>query len=424
MCHLISNIHAREILDSRGNPTVEVILETKDGVVARAAVPAGTSTGSHEAYELRDGDKSRFAGLGVLKAVNNVNTEIKKALLEVDVTDQKALDNRLLELDGTNDKVRLGGNALLGVSLAAARAGAEVYGLPLYRYLRQAYSLTNAPYNLPLPMMNVLNGGRHADNKLNVQEFLIIPRVLVNGHPKASECLRVGAEVFHTLGELLSKQGLAVGVGSEGGYAPHIDSTEKALGLLVKGIEAAGYTPGQEVSLGLDVAADEFCSGDIYKFEGGTLAAAQMITMYRAWATRFPLVSLEDGLAQDDFQGWRSLTQSLGDKLLIIGDDLFATNSKRLQTGFTEQAANSILIKPNQVGTLSETMATVKLAQEHSYSVVVSHRSGETLDTFIVDLAVAVGAPYLKAGSACRGERVAKYNRLMEIEEELAVGND
>lgn len=418
----IHDIHAREILDSRGDPTLEITVLLENGVTATAGVPAGASTGVHEALELRDGDRARYDGKGVLRAIENVNTTIRQGLRGARVADQTELDDKLKALDGSSNKRNLGANALVGVSLACARAAAAFESVPLFRYLQQRFDFPTH-VSLPLPMMNILNGGRHADNKLDVQEFMVVPRILSeHGRPQADECVRVGSEVFHALGKVLKRHKLDTDVGNEGGYAPALEATRTALDLLAEAVKAAGYTPGQEVSFALDIAASEFFKRGKYQFEGRTLSAQELIATYTGWLGTYPLISLEDGLAQDDWQGWREVTKVLKDRLLLVGDDLFVTNVERLQLGFQFAAANAILIKPNQVGTLSETMATVKLAQSHGYTVIVSHRSGETMDTFIADLAVAVGASYLKAGSTSRGERVGKYNRLMEIATEVEQG--
>jgi enolase len=419
--HTIKEITAREILDSRGDPTVEVTLTTSDDVTVTSSVPAGASTGVHEAYELRDGDKERYDGKGVLKAVANVTGEIRQQIIGQDVTNQTTIDKAMCELDGTSNKHRLGANAILGVSLAVAQAAARANKLPLYRYLQQLFNLPAMTKPLPQPFMNVLNGGRHADSGLDVQEFIIVPRAsTANDASPAAAWVRVGSEVFHALGRVLKKQNLDTDVGNEGGYAPKLKSNQIALDLLIKSISEAGYKPGADVSLALDVAASEFFQHGHYHFEGKTMDSSDMVKMYQSWHKDYPLISLEDGLAQDDWRGWQELTQALSQEMMLVGDDLFVTNEDRLKLGFEFGAANSILIKPNQIGTLTETINTVKLAQEHGYDIVVSHRSGETMDTTIADLAVAVGAKYLKAGAPSRGERVAKYNRLMDIAQELA----
>ncbi|MBI5466467.1 MAG: phosphopyruvate hydratase [Candidatus Kerfeldbacteria bacterium] len=417
----IKDVAAREILDSRGEPTVEVTLTTSSGVTATASVPAGASTGVHEAYELRDGDKKRYDGKGVLKAVANVIGEIRQGVVGRDVEDQPGLDTALRELDGTSNKHRLGANAILGVSLATAQTAAKATGLPLYRYLQEKFNLPKISPHLPQPLMNILNGGRHANSGLDVQEFMIVPHVATNNDASpVAAWVRVGSEVFHALGRVLKKKNMDTDVGNEGGYAPQLKSNSEALDLLIKAITEAGYKPGTDVSLALDVAASEFFRHGHYQFEGKEYSSGDMVKVYQSWLKDYPLISIEDGLAQDDWRGWQELTQSLGQKLMLVGDDLFVTNEDRLKLGFEFGAANAILIKPNQIGTLSETISAVRLAQSHGYKVVVSHRSGETMDTTIADLAVAVGAPYLKAGAPSRGERVAKYNRLMDIAQELA----
>ncbi|MFH1867034.1 MAG: phosphopyruvate hydratase [Patescibacteria group bacterium] len=421
--HTIHELSAREILDSRGDPTVEVKLELGGGVKAVASVPAGASVGAHEAQELRDGDSSRYNGKGVLNAVANIQGEIKQALQGISVTEQQEIDHNLKELDGTPNKSRLGANAILGVSLVCARAASAARKLPLYRYLQHVYKFPTNNFTLPLPMMNLLNGGRHADSTLNLQEIIIIPRrfrkIKGNLAIHFTECVRVGSEVFQALGRVLKKNGLDTDLGNEGGYAPNFKNSEQALDLLVQGINAAGFKPGSDATIGLDVAASEFYQDNSYSFEDQQLSKEDLMGRYHSWLERYPLSSIEDGLEQDDWQGWASLTEKFGKQLLLVGDDLFVTNTKRLKQGVAEGAANAIIIKPNQVGTLTETMETIKLARNHGYKIIVSHRSGETMDTFIADLAVAVGAQYLKAGSTARGERVTKYNRLMAIEAEL-----
>lgn len=414
----ISDLQAREILDSRGDPTVEVTILTEGGVTGVASVPSGASTGIHEAYELRDGDKNRYDGKGVLKAIDHVNKELKQVLRGVNVTEQKRIDTIMVDVDGTANKRNLGANAILGVSLAAARAGALSSGLPLYRYLQQTFVLPSS-LSLPVPMMNVLNGGVHADNNLAVQEFMIVPEFKRGNGADISESIRIGAEVFHALGRVLKSNHLDTDVGNEGGYAPDVASSKETIELLLEAISKAGYDPGKEVHLALDVAASEFFRQGKYHFEGESLKATEIIDLYEAWQKNYPLIILEDGLSQDDWQGWAELTRRLGEKVLLVGDDLFVTSSQRLHLGLEFKAGNSILIKPNQVGSLTETIETVKRAQENGFKTVVSHRSGETMDTFIADLAVAVGAPYIKSGPTSRGERVVKYNRLMEIAAEL-----
>ena len=411
----IESIEAREILDSRGNPTVEVDVRMASGVVGRAAVPSGASTGSREALELRDGDPGRYAGKGVRKAVRFVNDEIQSAargLQLAGIDEQASLDRRLIELDGTETKSRLGANALLGVSLAAAHAAAQQAGLPLYRWLGGAGSDL-----LPAPMMNVLNGGAHADNNVDVQEFMLFPL----GAESFSEALRWGAEVFHTLRGVLSEKGYSTAVGDEGGFAPNLSSNDEAVELILFAIEKAGYRPGEEIALALDPAASEFYRDGLYVLAGEDrrLETDAMIDFWRDWADRYPIVSIEDGLAEGDWGGWRRLTTELGDRLQIVGDDLFVTNPAILQRGIEEEAANAILVKVNQIGTLTETLEAIRMAQEADFAVVVSHRSGETEDTTIADLAVAAAAGQIKTGSLCRTDRVAKYNQLLRIEAEL-----
>lgn len=407
----IAGLRAREILDSRGNPTVEVEVRLESGIVGRAAVPSGASTGTFEAVEVRDGG-ARYGGKGVLKAVTAVNERIQPAVTGMDVLDQAAVDQVLLDLDGTPNKAALGANAILGVSLAVAAAAARAVGLPLYKYLGGAGART-----LPVPLLNVLNGGKHADNNVDIQEFMIVPL----GFERFSEALRAGAEVFAALRSLLANRGLTTAVGDEGGFAPDLRSNEEALQLLVAAIEHAGYKPGEHVALALDVASTEFFTGDKYRLEGEQreLEASGMVELLADWVNRYPIVSIEDGLAEEDWDGWRLLTQRLGDRVQLVGDDLFVTNVTRLQRGIDNQVANSILVKVNQIGTLTETFATMNLAFQAGYTCIVSHRSGETEDTFIADLAVATGAGQIKTGAPSRGERVAKYNQLLRIEDEL-----
>lgn len=422
--YTINDIRAREILDSRGDPTIEVAVLLEGGAVGVVGVPSGASTGVHEALELRDGDKTKFDGKGVLKAVENVNSIIKRALSGKKVTDQAEIDNKMKELDGTSNKHVLGANAMLGVSLACAKAAAQSEDLPLYNYLQKNFKFPDIAKNLPLPMMNIINGGRHADTNLEVQEFMIVPHILGNdGKVDIEECVRVGSEVFHHLGKLLKSEKFDTGVGNEGGYAPDIETAERALDFIMLAITNAGYTPGKEVFLALDVAASEFFSQSKYSWEGKKLNDNDMIGVYKELLKKYPIISIEDGLAQDNWQGWHELTSELGGKIMLVGDDLFVTNTERLKLGVQFKAANAIIIKSNQIGTLTETIDTIKFAQKNNYTVIISHRSGETMDTFIADLAVACGAPYLKAGSVSRGERVAKYNRLMEIEAELRAGS-
>ena len=409
----IIDVHAREILDSRGNPTVEAEIVLASGVSATAAVPSGASTGEHEAVELRDGDAARYGGKGVLDAVRNVNETIGPRLEGMDASDQIGVDGEMLDLDGTPNKGRLGANAILSVSMAVARAAAEEAGLPLYRYLGGAMA-----HVLPVPQMNVLNGGAHASNNVDVQEFMIVPV----GAETFREGLRMGVEVFHSLKKVLAKQGLSTAVGDEGGFAPNLKSNEAALEALMAAIEAAKYKPGEDVVLALDAAASVFYQDDRYVFkksDNKARSAEEMVELYRSWVDRYPIVSIEDGLAEDDWEGWAKLTGALGEKIQIVGDDIFVTNPERLGRGIEEGIANAILIKLNQIGTVTETLECIDMARRSSYGTVISHRSGETEDAFIADLAVAVGAGQIKTGSASRTDRIAKYNQLLRIEEEL-----
>jgi len=409
----IKKIIGREILDSRGNPTVEVDVRLTSGVCGRAAAPSGASTGAHEAWELRDGGKKRYNGKGVQKAVDNVNRLIAPKLTGKDVREQKKLDTLLLELDGTENKQRLGANAMIATSLALAKAAALAIGEPLYRSLGGKQART-----LPVPLLNVLNGGAHATNNVDIQEFMIVPA----GARSFREALRMGAEIFAALKRILQTKGLTTAVGDEGGVAPDLRSNEEALDVLLEAITSAGYRPGSQVFLALDVAATELYDNGSYVFHkagGAPRSAADLVELYRRWAEQYPLVSIEDGLAEDDWEGWMLLTKELGKKLQLVGDDLFVTNPTRLARGIEEHAANAILVKVNQIGTLTETLETVALAQERGYASVISHRSGETEDATIADLAVALNAGQIKTGSVCRGERTAKYNQLLRIEEEL-----
>ena len=408
----IVRIQGREILDSRGNPTVEVDVVLEAGDIGRAAVPSGASTGAHEAVELRDGDKSRYGGKGVRKAVGHVNQEIAAALRGAEASDQRGIDERLINLDGTANKSRLGANAVLGVSLAVARAAALAAGQPLYRYLAGDGELL-----LPVPMMNILNGGKHAQTKVDFQEFMVVPA----GAPSYAEGLRWGAEVFHALKQTLHERGLSTGQGDEGGFAPELQANEDAMTLLVQAIERSGHQPGKEVFIALDPAASELYRDGRYELtgEGRTLQAQEMVALWESWVDRYPVISIEDGLAEDDWDGWRTLTAQLGKRLQLVGDDIFVTNVVRLRHGIEGGIANSILIKLNQIGTLTETLETMATARRAGYSTVISHRSGETEDTFIADLAVATGAGQIKTGAPSRSERVAKYNRLLQIEEEV-----
>lgn len=414
----IKDIRAMEILDSRGNPTVAVWVYAEGGIVGHASVPSGASTGAHEALELRDGDKKRYGGKGVMKAVRNVNTKIRKALVGQEVTRQRKLDELMLALDGTENKSRLGANAILGVSLACARAGAKAKKKPLYRYLRSTYRLKEKTFRMPLPMMNVLNGGRHADFAIDFQECIIIPRMR-----RFSERVRAGSEVFHALARILRKKGFVTSVGDEGGYAPHLKSNEQAFQLIIQAIRSAGYKPGKDIALGSDVAASEFYDKKkkryVLKADKKSLTAEKLDDLYSKWFRKYPFMTLEDGLDEDDWDNWVEHTRRHGRKTVLIGDDLFVTNVKRLQKGIDMKVANAILIKVNQIGSLSETMDTIMLARKNRYKIAISHRSGETVDAFIADLAVAVNADFIKTGSLSRSERLEKYNRLMEIEDEL-----
>jgi enolase len=413
MIGTIRSIAAREILDSRGNPTVETEVTLENNLSGRAAVPSGASTGIHEAVELRDGDVTRFLGKGVLRAVENVNTIIAPALIGESIFNQRTLDQILINLDGSPNKGNLGANAILSVSMAAARAAAAALGLPLFRYLGGINACI-----LPTPMMNILNGGVHADNNLDVQEFMIVPA----GVDSFSESLRTGVETFHALRSVLKKRGYSTSVGDEGGFAPNVASHEEAIELILEAIQKAGYAPGRQVYLALDIAASELYEDKKYHFKKSTgekKDSDQIIRLYQSWTEQYPIVSIEDGLAEDDWQGWIAMTSALGEKIQLVGDDVFVTNAKRLQNGIADGVGNSILIKLNQVGTLSETLDTIELAKEDGYTAVISHRSGETEDAFIADLAVATNAGQIKTGSACRTDRICKYNQLLRIEAEL-----
>jgi enolase len=408
----IVDVIAREILDSRGNPTVECDVLLESGVIGRAAVPSGASTGSREAIELRDKDAHRYLGKGVLKACEHVNTEICEAIIGLDASEQSFIDRTMIELDGTEGKSRLGANAILAVSMACAKAAADESGLSLYRYLGGA-----APMQMPVPMMNIINGGAHADNPLDMQEFMIIPA----GLPTFREALRAGVEVFHTLKKILHAEGHNTNVGDEGGFAPNLPNNESAIQYAVKAIEEAGYIPGQDILVGLDCAASEFYKDGKYRFEAEKMSftSAQFADILATWADKYPIVSIEDGMAENDWDGWAILTEKLGKKVQLVGDDLFVTNTKILREGIQKGVANSILIKVNQIGTLSETFAAIEMAKRANYTAVISHRSGETEDTTIADIAVATNAMQIKTGSASRSDRMAKYNQLLRIEEEL-----
>jgi enolase len=410
---IIADIQAREILDSRGNPTVEADVILMSGVMGRAAVPSGASTGEHEAIELRDGDDARYGGKGVLRAVQNIEETIAPALAGADATDQMGIDGALLDMDGTPNKSNLGANAILAVSMATARAAAQEVGMPLWRYLGGPLARV-----MPVPMMNILNGGAHATNTVDFQEYMIIPV----GAESFGDGLRMGTEVFHALKKVLVKRKLSTGVGDEGGFAPDLKSDEEAITVVLEAIEAAGFTPGQDIALALDCAASELHKGGKYTFKksgAGTRDAAGMVELYAKWIDEYPIVSIEDGLSEDDWAGWTLLTESIGDRCQLVGDDLFVTNTERLARGIEEGVANSILIKVNQIGTLTETLEAIEMARGAGYLTVISHRSGETEDTFIADLAVGTGAGQIKTGSASRTDRVAKYNQLLRIEQQL-----
>jgi len=406
----IVSVISREILDSRGNPTVEVEVATADGNIGRAAVPSGASTGAHEACELRDGDKNRYLGKGVYKAVDNVREKIAPEILGLQVTEQVYIDKVLRDIDGSENKSNLGANAILGVSLAVAKAAAADTKLPLYRYVGGSQAC-----RLPVPLMNVLNGGAHADNGLDIQEFMIVPTV----NNSYAESLRAGAEIFHTLKKILNKKGLSTGVGDEGGFAPKLGSNQEALDLLMSAIVDAGYDPGQNVFLALDVAATEMFKDGKYEWQGGHISPSELLGIYKSWAEKYPLVSIEDGFSEDDWDSWVKATAELGSTVQLVGDDLFVTNPKRLRMGLEKKAGNALLVKVNQIGTLTETFEAVNLAQRNKYRTIMSHRSGETEDVTIADLAVALNCHQIKTGSLCRGERTAKYNQLLRIEEDL-----
>jgi enolase len=411
----ITDIVARQVLDSRGNPTVEADVHTSDGAIGRAAVPSGASTGKHEAMELRDGDKKRYLGKGVLKAVSNVNDIIAEELYGWDVTDQRGIDNAMISIDGTANKGKLGANAILAVSMAAAKAAAQTVGLPLYRYVGGAGARV-----LPVPMMNILNGGAHADNKIDFQEFMVVP----TGAATFSDGLRWGVEIFHALKTVLKEKGYSTNVGDEGGFAPNIQSNEEAIETVLKAIEKAGYKPGLQVNIAMDAANSELWSDKdkkyhFHKSDGKKMSSDELVEYWVKWCKKYPIVSIEDGMAEDDWKGWKKLTDALGNKVQLVGDDLFVTNVERLQKGITENIANGLLVKVNQIGTLSETMDAVAMAQNHKYNTIMSHRSGETEDATIADLAVALNCGQIKTGSASRSDRMAKYNQLLRIEQEL-----
>lgn len=408
----IIDVRGREILDSRGNPTVEADVILDSGIIGRAAVPSGASTGQREAVELRDGDKSRYLGKGVLKAVAAVNGELGDAVIDMDVTDQQAIDQKLIEIDGTENKGRLGANALLAISMAAARAAALDADMPLYRYLGGEEAVT-----MPVPMMNIINGGSHADNSVDFQEFMIIPV----GAPSLSEAVRYGAEVFHALKSVLSDRGLSTAVGDEGGFAPDLPSNEAAIEVILEAIAKAGFEAGKDIMLGLDTASSEFYEDGKYVLasEGRSLTSEQLVALFESWVNKYPILSIEDGMDENDWEGWKLLTERIGGRVQLVGDDLFVTNTAILEQGISKNIANSILIKVNQIGTLTETLAAIEMAKNAGYTAVVSHRSGETEDTTIADLAVATSAGQIKTGSLSRSDRVAKYNQLIRIEAEL-----
>jgi enolase len=409
----ISNIRAMEILDSRGNPTLRVHVTLTSGIVASASVPSGASTGENEAVELRDGDKKRYGGKGVLKAVKNVNAIIGPGIADMDLFRQAEIDRLMIDLDGTPNKAKLGANAILGVSMAVARAAAMAAGLPLYAYLGGPGAT-----HLPVPMMNILNGGKHADNSVDFQEFMVMP----TGAPTFAEALRYGAETFHALKKILAKKGYATSVGDEGGFAPNLKSNEEACEVIVEAIEAAGYKPGRDVAIALDPAASSFYEDGAYnlaKSGQGKKTSAEMTQLYAAWIKKYPIVSIEDGLAENDWDGFRAHTAALGDKIQIVGDDIYVTNTRFIQRGIKEKSTNAVLIKLNQIGTVTETIEAIQLCRQAGWGFVISHRSGETEDAFMADFAVAMGGGQIKTGSACRSERIAKYNRLLEIEQEL-----
>jgi enolase len=413
MSQIIST-QAREVLDSRGNPTIEVEVYTENGFVGRAIVPSGASTGVHEAVELRDGDKGRYMGKGVLKAVENVNKTLNEEITGMFVTDQNEIDARMIEIDGSENKGNLGANAILGVSLACAKAGAQETGQPLFRYIGGVNANT-----LPIPMMNILNGGQHADNKIDIQEFMVMPV----GAGSFAEALQMGAEIFHNLKAVLKSRGQSTNVGDEGGFAPNLDSNEQAIEVVIEAIDKAGYKAGDDVCIALDAAASEFYNKEkkIYQFEstGKDYSSSELVSFWKEWVDKYPIISIEDGLDEDDWKGWKELTSTIGNRIQLVGDDLFVTNVKRLQRGIDEGSANSILIKVNQIGSLTETINAVQLAAQHSMTSIISHRSGETEDTTIADLAVALNTGQIKTGSASRSDRIAKYNQLLRIEELL-----
>lgn len=409
---IIKNIYALEIFDSRGNPTLKVFCELENGIKGDACIPSGASTGKYEALELRDNDKKRFLGKGVLKAIKNIEEKIAPKLKGMDASNQREIDYLLIELDGTENKTNLGANAILGVSLACARSASAFYNLPLYKYLGGLNS-----YILPIPLLNIINGGVHADNPLDIQEFMIVP----HGFESFKEAIRCASEIFHNLKSILKENKLSVSVGDEGGFAPQIENTEEAIKFIIRAIEKAGYKPSLEVSLALDCAASEFYDEEkeIYKIEGKELKRNELVSFYEELVNKYPIVLIEDGMAEEDWEGWKILTEKLGKKILLVGDDVFVTNKKRIEKGIKEKCANAVLIKLNQIGTLTETQEAIYLSHKNNYKTVISHRSGETEDTFIADFAVAMGTGFIKTGSVSRSERTAKYNRLIEIEREI-----
>ena len=415
----IKKIYAREILDSRGNPTVEVEVELESGVKTSAAVPSGASTGAFEALELRDKDPKRYHGQGVLKAVENVNDKISKVIIGMEAEEQQEIDKKILELDGTENKSNLGANAILGVSLVCARASAMDQKIPLYEYIKKTYKIPNAKYKIPTPMFNIINGGKHSDSGLSIQEYKLVP----NGLKTFKEQLRAGSEIFHALMEILTSEGYSTAVGDEGGFAPKLESNAEALELINTAISKAGYVKGKEASIGIDAAANSFYDEKedryVFKPENSTLTREMLVNIYNEWISKYNVISVEDGLNENDFSGWRTMNEKIGKKIMLIGDDLLVTNVKRLKKAIKEKSCNAVLIKVNQIGTLSETIDCIKLAKKNEMKVVVSHRSGETMDDFIADLAVGTGADFIKSGSLSRGERICKYNRLLRIEEEI-----
>jgi enolase len=415
----ITKIHAREILDSRGNPTVEVEIKLESGAETSAAVPSGASTGTHEALELRDNDPDRYHGLGVINAVENVNKKITKEVLGMEVSDQINIDKRMIRLDGTENKSELGANAILGVSLACARAASIEANIPLYSYIKKTFKIQNSKFKIPVPMFNVINGGQHSDSGLSIQEFKIVP----NGIKTFKEQLRTGSEIFHELKKLLSLEGFSVSVGDEGGFAPKLESNTQALEFINNAIENAGYKKGADVNVGVDSAASSFFDEKeekyIFKPENSMLTREMLVNIYNEWISKFHVISIEDGLNENDWDGWKTMNEKMGERVMLIGDDLLVTNVKRLKIAIEKKACNSVLIKVNQIGTLTETIECMKLAKKNNMKTVVSHRSGETTDDFISDLAVGAGADYMKSGSLSRGERICKYNRLLRIEEEI-----